>query len=1081
MERFFSEWKSSTPRGDPTGDLEVFLLEVLVCQRVPGEDYCPPTAFLFGRTVEGSTVTVRVSDWQPWLRVVGIDTDLPYSIVERHAGSWCLKNIARADGKPRIEHGRIAKLFGWVGNDDLTTKTFPCTKIHVTSLYAAEELARQKFPGVLVTDTLQRPRTRFLNDTGLVPCTWFSVPMTLASSKVTISSLEINCSVTDLRPITRTSIPPLVLASFDCEMSSFDGTLPSPHKGDVVFCISTAFARFGKDQKTVSIMVVPTPGAPEIRDGRLILYVKSQCDLVIMWSILVGHVDPDILTGWNIDGFDFSFLCDAYEASFMPNEERGSETLQAAYATSNKVSRPSLSECLSSLTSGQRSTILATFSKEFPTHASRVAKLFKQSDGSFALHEDDDEDTEYSTTMGPIHLKSLRDAALVYYTGTPQPKNVSLESLGEDAVHYMTMPQRTGRKYGMLLSRFVHEECKLVEKSLSTAARGDNIMYKVPQSGRVVVDMMRVIKDDLKPSSNSLRYAADTWLDNMSKLDMPIADLFQAWTLKDIAKLHEVETYCARDAQIPLLLMLKLQYVTSWIGLCSVCGLGPDVIVNGGQQQRVFALITRRVKDTHAVMTEPSGWPSTNDYVGATVIEPKAAFYETPLSTLDFASLYPSIEASNNLCFSTLVTDRSQLPKLVDRSGKKLYQDFSIQHPTPEGVETRNYAFVTHVPSVLADLLVTLLTSRKAVKREMESAEGFQREVLNKRQLALKLVCNSVYGFCGVDPEKGMLSCKPVAAATTLIGRRLIELTRVYVEKHFAGSDVVYGDTDSVMIHWNVNTLEEAFYLGERAAKDVTKYLRDLLLQEQGGLVGNRDISSMVNIIKLEHEKEYWPYLLCKKKNYAGRKWTPKSLDPLVFKDEIDIKGLQAVRRDTAPLVVDLSMKVIDELLLRKSASSALVLVRETLGKVAREQFPLDSYVLSKSIGASYASENIPHVAAWTRMRARGQEAPPIGGRMPYVILAGHGSLSGRAEHPSFADKKKLDTPYYLKALENPLRKLLQFADDNTLDDLFVEAHTIAESRHSRSLLDGCNNVAIVSSPAKKRKRSVGVTRGLLD
>ena len=1050
-------------------------------QRVPGDDYCPPTAFLFGRTIEGATVTVRVSDWQPWLRVVGIDTEAPYSVLERHAGSWCLKNIARREGKPRIDHGRISKLFGWVGNDDLTTKTHACTKIHTTSLYAGEELARQKFPGVIVTDTLQRPRTRFLNDAGLVPCTWFSVPNTPSTHKVTISTIELACSVHDLQAIVRTAIPPLVLASFDCEMSSFDGTLPSPHKGDVLFCLSTAFARFGGDQKTVSIMVVPTPGPSDVRDGRLILYVKSQEELVEMWSILIAHVDPDILTGWNIDGFDFSFLCDAYESSYLPKEERGSETLQAALASYQGNSRVTLSECLSALTAGQRGTILASFSKDFPTHGARVAKLFKQSDGSFSLHEDDEDDTEYSTSLGPAHLKALRDAALVYYTGTPQNKPVSLASLGEDAMQYMTRPQRMGRKYGMLLSRFVREECKLVEKTLSTAARGDNIMFKVPQSGRVVVDMMRVIKDDLKPSSNSLRYAADTWLGDVSKLDMPIADLFKAWKTKDMPKLFEVETYCARDAEIPLLLMLKLQYVTSWIGLCSVCGLGPDVVINGGQQQRVFALITRRVRDTHAVMTEATGWPSTNEYVGATVIEPKAAFYETPLSTLDFASLYPSIEASNNLCFSTLVTDRTQLPKLVDATGKKLYQDFAIQHPTPDGMETRHYAFVTHVPSVLADLLVTLMTSRKAVKREMESADGFQREVLNKRQLALKVVCNSVYGFCGVDPDKGMLSCKPVAAATTLIGRRLIELTRTYVEKHFEGSDVVYGDTDSVMIHWNVSTLEEAFRLGERAAKDVTRYLRDLLLQEQGGLVGDRDISSMVNIIKLEHEKEYWPYLLCKKKNYAGRKWTPTSLDPLVFKDEIDIKGLQAVRRDTAPLVVDLSMKVIDELLLRKSASSALLLVRETLGKVAREQFPLDSYILSKSIGASYASENIPHVAAWTRMRARGQEAPPIGGRMPYVILGGHGPLAARAEHPSFADKKKLDTPYYLKALENPLRKLLQFADDNTLDDLFAEAHTIADSRHSRSLLEGCDEMPMVSSPAKKRKRSVGVSRGLLD
>jgi DNA polymerase delta subunit 1 len=31
-------------------------------------------------------------------------------------------------------------------------------------------------------------------------------------------------------------------------------------------------------------------------------------------------------------------------------------------------------------------------------------------------------------------------------------------------------------------------------------------------------------------------------------------------------------------------------------------------------------------------------------------------FYNTPITTLDFASLYPSIMISNNLCYSTLCT-----------------------------------------------------------------------------------------------------------------------------------------------------------------------------------------------------------------------------------------------------------------------------------------------------------------------------------------------------------------------------------------------------------------------------------------
>uniref|UniRef100_A0A0A9Z700 DNA-directed DNA polymerase n=1 Tax=Lygus hesperus TaxID=30085 RepID=A0A0A9Z700_LYGHE len=45
-------------------------------------------------------------------------------------------------------------------------------------------------------------------------------------------------------------------------------------------------------------------------------------------------------------------------------------------------------------------------------------------------------------------------------------------------------------------------------------------------------------------------------------------------------------------------------------------------------------------------------------YEGATVIEPIKGFYNCPVATLDFASLYPSIIMAHNLCYSTLVPSR---------------------------------------------------------------------------------------------------------------------------------------------------------------------------------------------------------------------------------------------------------------------------------------------------------------------------------------------------------------------------------------------------------------------------------------
>lgn len=49
------------------------------------------------------------------------------------------------------------------------------------------------------------------------------------------------------------------------------------------------------------------------------------------------------------------------------------------------------------------------------------------------------------------------------------------------------------------------------------------------------------------------------------------------------------------------------------------------------------------------------GGDRDDKYEGATVLEPIKGFYDVPIATLDFASLYPSIMMAHNICYSTLV------------------------------------------------------------------------------------------------------------------------------------------------------------------------------------------------------------------------------------------------------------------------------------------------------------------------------------------------------------------------------------------------------------------------------------------
>ena len=48
-----------------------------------------------------------------------------------------------------------------------------------------------------------------------------------------------------------------------------------------------------------------------------------------------------------------------------------------------------------------------------------------------------------------------------------------------------------------------------------------------------------------------------------------------------------------------------------------------------------------------------------DEYEGATVIEPSKGYYDSPIATLDFSSLYPSIMMAHNLCYTSLLSQSS--------------------------------------------------------------------------------------------------------------------------------------------------------------------------------------------------------------------------------------------------------------------------------------------------------------------------------------------------------------------------------------------------------------------------------------
>lgn len=120
----------------------------------------------------------------------------------------------------------------------------------------------------------------------------------------------------------------------------------------------------------------------------------------------------------------------------------------------------------------------------------------------------------------------------------------------------------------------------------------------------------------------------------------------------------------------------------------------------------------------------------------------------------------------------------------------------------------RKYRWLKKPMGVLPEILTHLLDTRKATKNEMKAVKGKMKEhkegtdehaelatyydVLDQRQLALKVSANSGYGCMGV--RRGYLPFMPGAMATTYMGRKAIEKAADSIQKDWKGV-LVYGDS----------------------------------------------------------------------------------------------------------------------------------------------------------------------------------------------------------------------------------------------------------------------------------------------
>ncbi|KAF3171679.1 DNA-directed DNA polymerase delta [Orbilia oligospora] len=556
--------------------------------------------------------------------------------------------------------------------------------------------------------------------------------------------------------------------------------------------------------------------------------------------------------------------------------------------------------------------------------------------------------------------------------------------------------------------------------TFSSKQMGNRESKTTNTNGRIQLDVLQLVQRDYQLRSYTLNSVSAHFL-NEQKEDVHhtmITELFNGTP----ESRRRLAVYCLKDAYLPQRLMDKLMCLINYAEMARVTGVPFNFLLARGQQVKFLSQLFRKAGEQSLVVPnreQKGGGGDEEQYEGATVIEPTRGFYKEPVATLDFASLYPSIMMAHNLCYTTLTKQEH-----MDKMGMKEGEDY---HVTPTGD-----VFVN--TSVRKGLLVTifedLLGARKRAKNDLKNeTDPFKKAVLNGRQLALKISANSVYGLTGAT--NGKLPCLAIASSCTSYGRQMIEATKAEVEKRYTiangyshDAQVIYGDTDSVMVKFGPKDLKKVMAMGEEAAAFVS--------------------SKFINPIKLEFEKVYFPYLLINKKRYAGLYWT----NPNKY-DKMDSKGIETVRRDNCRLVQTVIETVLKKILIDQDEDGAQAYVKDMISDLLQNKIDMSNLVITKALSKEEYAAKQAHVELAERMRKRDAgSAPTLGDRVAYVIVKGAGGAKNyeKSEDPIYVLEHNvpIDTKYYLEQqLAKPLQRIFEpILGAKRADQLLTGDHT---------------------------------------
>ena len=887
---------------------------------------------LFGKTKDGKSVYVNVEGFNPYF-YVEIDSSWRMPTIQKIIADIQKyvypKNLV--DGLVSYKIIKARKFHGFTNDTEFNYLHLVFTNYDSMKAYARAfekkhtmtYISRHRRISFKLYESNINPILRFLHIQNIAPIGWCKITKDKFKDfqynhRKGTTDININCDWQDVMHVECSDIHKFVVLSFDIECMSEDGKFPQNRDGDKIIQIGMSYSYLGEVEcfKKVVLCLKKTASV----DGAEVRCFNSEEKLMLAFTDEIRKQDPDIITGYNIFGFDFDYMknrakkfniysqfsrlsrikgyvCNYVEQK-LESSAMGRNNLKY-YNTPGRV-------CIDLMKYIQREYKLNGYSLD-----SVAANFIRDKIEGFEYIREGDNYDEHAED----EQKEIDDEECYSTDEEPEDdeKVKSKKKADDDDVHIIKKRNIDNSKKKKVMYT------KLKVKSTAGIKKDDFVAFYYndgPTDNRIGYKYKVLQLDDksitVKGKVSIRNFMKKKWkiFWCQAKDDVGPSDIFRLFKVDDKARAI-IAKYCLKDCTLCNRLMAKLQILPNSIGMGNVCCVPLSYLFLRGQSIKIFSLVAKQCREENyiipttkkkfkkPVVKDPSGkiiesaeqkdekqfqkfiHGLINDeeddddeedekYEGATVFDPVKGVHYEPIIVGDYSSLYPSSMIMKNLSHNSIVLD----PQYDNLPGYR-YHEQSYKN-SDGSISTCRFAEKLgddplETKSTIPRILMKLLATRKKCNNMKETEKDpFKKAVWDGLQLAYKITANSLYGQCGsaVSP----VSMKAIAACTTSIGRDMLELARDFVEKKMM--DIIN------LIKDGVETKDDTKYL--ECMRDFFKDVNDsrAMMKEK--------VKDAEGKIVMENDKPKEQYVYNGKEEYY--QWLKKQIYDLIKPYNIDPK-----------------------------------------------------------------------------------------------------------------------------------------------------------------------------------------------